>query len=310
MYPVFSDLVVGYLVSRRCGFPLLVDFRDDFSGVMARGWRGIWGPLYRWLEKRIVSAADGISVTTETLRQDLLHRYDLAPNKVQVVYNIVPPAPATDAQEPERVSGSTRIIYAGAMSQVQKPEILLRAYAQLQQRDATWAQRLQVELYGPESPYFSRNIKKLLTPGSHFGGFLPQAEMAKRVAHAELGFFSLSDATFAYATPTKLFDYIEAGVPIVASLPMGAARELVERWEIGLVADCGDVKGLADCLQRMADDETLRYRDNMRSIREQLRPQIQVGKWIKMLQNINLKQLSGELDVKPSSGDPGAQTTR
>ena len=43
VYPVFSDLVVGYLVSRRYGLPLLVDFRDDFSGVMVRGWRRIWG---------------------------------------------------------------------------------------------------------------------------------------------------------------------------------------------------------------------------------------------------------------------------
>jgi glycosyltransferase involved in cell wall biosynthesis len=112
--------------------------------------------------------------------------------------------------------------------------------------------------------------------------------MAERVAAADMGFFSLSDATYAYATPTKLFDYIEAGVPIVASLPQGASREFVEQYEIGLVADEGDEQGLAHCLREMAKNEALRLRcrANMASIREQFSPEVQIGKWYKMLKDI------------------------
>lgn len=300
VYPVFSDLVVGYLVSRRYGFPLLVDFRDDFSGVMASGWRKVLRPFYRLLEKRIIRAADRVSVTTEALRQDLLDRYALTSDKVEVVYNIVPPI----AEETEKDRGDgqdpLRIIYAGAMSRVQKPEVLLKAYADLLQRDSGWEERLQVEFYGPESPYFSAKIRKLLTRGCHFGGFRPQAEMAQRVAAADLGFFSLSDATYAYATPTKLFDYIEAGVPIVAALPPGASREIVERYELGLVADAGDRAGLARCLEELATNKALRQRcrANMRAIRDQFRPQVQVDKWCNMLKYMGLKSMR-EVDKEP-----------
>jgi glycosyltransferase involved in cell wall biosynthesis len=293
VYPVFSDLVVGFLVSRRYGFPLLVDFRDDFSGVMSSGWRKVLRPVYRFLEKRIIRAADRVSVTTESLRADLLERYELAPEKVEVVYNIVPPAaPVAIDGERDGDSSPLRIIYAGAMSRAQKPEILLWAYAHLLARDSSLPQALEVELYGPESRYFSAKIRRLLTRGCSFGGFVPQAEMARHLAITDIGFFSLSDATYSYATPTKLFDYIEAGVPIVASLPDGAARTMVERYKIGLVADAGDVVGLAHCLQEMVENKALRdrCRDNMKAIRDEFRPQIQVDKWSKMLVGMDVKK--------------------
>ena len=283
VYPVFSDLVVGYWASRRYGFPLLVDFRDDFSGVMAKGWRKILRPVYRFLEKRIVQQASAITVTTELLREDLLERYGLAPERVTVVYNVVPAAEVVESAvlEEEGVSA----IYAGAMSRVQQPEVVLKAHALLCAEDPSWAKRLNIHFFGPESLYFSLKIRRHLGDGRDFGGFLPQAEMSRRVAAADIGFFSLSDPTYAYATPTKLFDCIEAGVPIVASLPQGAARRIVEERQIGLVADAGDVEGLAACLRRMVEDRALRRacREQMLHIREEYRPQVQVGKWREIL---------------------------
>ena len=299
VYPVFSDLVVGYWVSRRYGFPLLVDFRDDFSGVMASGWRKILRPFYRYIEKKIIAAADQVSVTTEALRADILARYQLSPDKVIVVYNIVPPTPIVERDiEGADTQRPLCAIYAGAMSRVQKPEVLLKGYAYLLARDNGLPERLKIAFYGPESPYFSLKIRKLLTRGCQFGGFRPQAEIGQRIAEADIGFFSLSDATYAYATPTKLFDYIEAGLPIVASLPEGAARDIVERFEIGLVADPGDIVGLARCLEEMTNSEKLRVKCkvNMQSIRDQFSPLTQVEKWNKILYNMGLGGAQGPSD--------------
>ena len=298
VYPVFSDLVVGYWASRRYGFPLLVDFRDDFSGVMAKGWRKILRPVYRFLEKQIVRQASAITVTTELLREDLLERYGLAPEQVSVVYNVVPAAEAVDSAVTETEGVS--VIYAGAMSRVQQPEVVLKAHALLCIEDPNWSERLNIEFFGPESPYFSLKIRRHLGPGRHFGGFLPQVEMSRRVAAADIGFFSLGDPTYAYATPTKLFDYIEAGVPIVASLPHGAARRIVEERQIGLVADAGDVEGLAVCLRRMVEDHALRRacRERMLDIREEYRPQVQVGKWREILVGIREANAVAGVDRK------------
>lgn len=292
VYPVFSDILLGYFMSKRYGMPLLVDFRDDFSGVMARGWKRIMLPLYRFLEGNIIRHADSVSVTTEHLRQDIIKRYNISENKVSVVYNIVPPAVANVGKENFK-SNKISIIYAGAMSRVQKPEILLKGYQLLCSKDKAWTMRLSVELYGPASPYFKLKIKKLLGRGCYFGGFLPQVETAQRIANADIGFFSLSDSTYAYATPTKLFDYIEAGIPILASLPSGAARDIIEQYDLGLTVDVGDVEGIAECLEKLTASSSLRaqFKENSKKARYDLNASKQIDKW---------KELIKEMDPKVS----------
>lgn len=292
VYPVFSDLVLGYLISRRYGFPFIVDFRDDFSGVMSSGWRRIFRPYYRFLERKIVRTAKGISVTTETLRNDLVNRYGLDPTTIRVVYNIVPKIKRPSNSSENRPEGKLSVIYAGAMSRVQKPEVLLKAYAQLLKGDPKWSERVLVEFYGPESPYFKLIIRKFFVEGCDFMGYYPHVEVAKRVIAADIGFFSLSDSIYSYATPTKLFDYIEAGVPIIASLPNGAAREIIESNEVGLVADVDDVEGLANCLREMVLDTGLRARcrANMLALRYRFSAEKQIENWTDMIVSLGLEK--------------------
>jgi len=79
----------------------------------------------------------------------------------------------------------------------------------------------------------------------------------------------------------------------VASLPEGASREIVEGYEIGLVADAGDVEGLANCLRRMAESDELRSRcrANMGRAQDDFCSKKQIAKWGKMLSYLELKSV-------------------
>ena len=291
VYPVFSDLLVGYLLSRAYGYPFLVDFRDDFSGVMSRGWRKFLRGWYRRMEAGVVRQADAVTVTTETLKTDLVKRHGLAAERVSVVYNIVPAAPPLAAQKAvaaDEEEDRLVVTYAGAISRIQRPEILPQAYARLVSRSPAAANRLKVEIFGPDSRYFRRSVRPHLVEGVDFGGFLPKREIDEKQAAADIGFLSLGDATYAYATPTKLFDYIELGLPILAALPPGAARDIVEIHELGLVVDLGDVDGLAECLERMVEDVDLRRRcrNNLHGVRAKFESSVQVQEWQLQLHRI------------------------
>ena len=284
VYPVFSDLLLGFAISRFYKMPLLIDFRDDFLGVISGGWRRIFRPYYAYIERMLVKSAQKISVTTESLQHDIVKRYGLSTDQVEVVYNIVPSVPRQNNVD-ESLSKKMNVIYAGAMSSVQKPEVLLKAYAQLRKTDAQWSKRLTVDFFGPESPYFKMAIRKWLGQGCSYGGFLPQEEIARRVLQADIGFFSLSDDTYAYATPTKLFDYIGAGIPIVAALPHGASRQIIEEYQIGLVVNPDDIVNLANCLKTMVEDEGVRKTcsANMQPLRKKFSTDRQIEKWSGML---------------------------
>ena len=92
-------------------------------------------------------------------------------------------------------------------------------------------------------------------------------------------------------------------MPIVASLPPGAARRMVEEEGIGLVADAGDVEGLARCVKRMVEDRELRRvcRERMLSIREQYRPHIQVEKWRRILVEISLQAAAPTIERRENT---------
>ena len=295
VYPVFSDLIIGYIISRIYDWPLLVDFRDDFSGVMSRKWRRIFRRLYIYLEKKIVNKASHITVTTNGLKNDLLSRYGLDEQKVTVVYNIVPPSikkeDRPDCREPSK--HPLLVLYAGAMSFVQRPEILLLAHKYLLDNDTNWTSRIRIELYGPLNPYFRLKVKPRLAQNCLYKGFVPQNIVADRLLRTDIGFFSLSDSIYSYATPTKLFDYIENGVPIVASLPRGASRDIIEEYKIGLVADIGDVEGLARQLKRMVEEDMLRAecRKNMGQIREFFSTKSQIDRWKDILIGLKVANL-------------------
>ena len=300
VYPVFSNLVLGYLLGRVYGFPLVVDFRDDFSGVMSKGWRRVLGPWYRRMEAAILRQSGAVTVTTEALKDDLRSRHGIPVEKVSVVSNIVPEVGAADDDRPQQ--RTLTVIYAGALSRIQRPEILLQAYGTLTKRLPETSQLLRVEIYGPDNSYFSRKVRPHMVEGAVFGGFLPWQEVNARLAGADIGFLSLADSTYGYATPTKLFEYVELGLPVVGSLPQGAAREMIEENEIGLVADPGDIEGLAECLKRMSSDTLFREkcRANALVIREEFRPERQIAKWRDVLM-----QLAGERESSKISEGSG-----
>ncbi len=70
-------------------------------------------------------------------------------------------------------------------------------------------------------------------------------------------------ATIADSLPTKLFDAMIVGTPIVVSAA-GEARRLVERADVGLAATPGDPDALAAALRRVLDEPELaaRFRAN------------------------------------------------
>ncbi len=95
-----------------------------------------------------------------------------------------------------------------------------------------------------------------------FTGPLPRADALRALADAAATVVPLV-ATIADSLPTKLFDAMIVGTPIVVSAG-GEARRLVERADVGLTATPGDPDALAGALRRLLGDPALaaRFRAN------------------------------------------------
>jgi hypothetical protein len=58
--------------------------------------------------------------------------------------------------------------------------------------------------------------------------------------------------------PGKLYEIIAHARPVVAALPQGAARRIIETEQFGLVADCHQPEALAAVLSQMLDGDRRR----------------------------------------------------
>lgn len=97
-----------------------------------------------------------------------------------------------------------------------------------------------------------------------FFGRKPYLEMMQYTYHADLGLTldKDSNANYRYSLPNKVFDYIHAQTPIVAS-NLVEVRRVVEEHQVGVIIPSHDPKMLAQTIQNLLNDH-----DQLRQLKE------------------------------------------
>ena len=106
--------------------------------------------------------------------------------------------------------------------------------------------------------------------------FLPRMPYRQMMAYtqlAELGFVLDKDTNlnYRYCLPNKLFDFIQAGVPIVAS-HLVEIEKIIKKYEIGLFIPDHDPKSIAKTIREGLDDAVSRatWREGLAQAAEEL----------------------------------------
>lgn len=106
-------------------------------------------------------------------------------------------------------------------------------------------------------------------PNLHFPGWLSEDDSAELLRFAKVG---ICTPTRSIAIlPNKAATYLRAGLPIVSAFD-GDLKRLIDERDVGFNYPVGNVEVFAECITRLACDETLRKRmsDNARGLYEEL----------------------------------------
>lgn len=251
--PIFTGFAVLPL-GLFTGKPWVVDVRDlwiDASvglGFIAEG--GLFERLSRTYQGFVLRLADQVTVTTEELGDRLTEQYGVSADKLLHIPNGVD----SDRFMPSEQEAGARLVYTGNVGHAQDLEACIRALNHL---NGTTAE-MKIVGDGDIRPALEKLADDLnLEDQVEFTGLVPREEIPEIVDHAAIGLAPLKDdATLEYAVPTKAYEYMASGTPVVAT-GIGEIEHLLEDAEAGYVVD-NDAEALAAVFEELLSDVSLR----------------------------------------------------
>ncbi len=181
-----------------------------------RTFQGYWTKV----EQQHIHQADLVITVNEAIAEQLRSAYSIT--RPEVIYNSYgSPSTPPDISEEEFVQhfggppAGFRVLFQGSFSPLRNLPRLVEAFGQL-------PDSLQLLLLG-QGP-LERELRELCgrkkLTNVFFGAHVPQEQLLGYTHHADLGIIPYEDAgllNMRYCTPNKLFEYIEACIPVCAS---------------------------------------------------------------------------------------------
>ena len=131
--------------------------------------------------------------------------------------------------------------------------------------------RLLVVGEGPERETMQAELEKRgLLHQARFTGAVPPHEVPQLLAEMDVAVAPYPDRADFYFSPLKVYEYMAAGLPVVASR-IGQLEDLIEHETNGLLCPPGDAEALVGALDRLRQDAALRARLGQEARRRVLR---------------------------------------
>lgn len=275
---------------RRAESRLTYDARELYTAVASARNRPLVRAFWRWIEHRHIRKADAVFTVSGAIADELARRYRIDPPiLLPNVPDVSSRAEGPGLRELLRQRGvETRnedplILHLGQMRAERGCDILIQAFQKLSEvgpavspgnapgdrpandridsgAGSSDRARLVFLGYGPEEKRL-RDMASTFPAGDriHFVPPVDPDRVHAAARDAAIGVTLLQDSCLnhRYALPNKLFDYIHAGVPVLASRLPEITR-IVEGENLGLTVRPDDADAVADTLRVMLHDDARR----------------------------------------------------
>ncbi|MCD6406036.1 MAG: glycosyltransferase [Planctomycetes bacterium] len=212
------------------------------SGNHQRRWRS--------LEARYISRADAVITVNPSSASHIAHSYGVTPPTV--IYNSYRGSSDASVTEEEFLTlfeaprDGFRVLFQGAFTPQRNLENLVRAFSLVEP-----SLRLFLLGAGKLEARLRAIVKRQRLRNVHFGGWVPQNRLLAFTAHAHLGVIPYDGSRLInnrYCTPNKLFEFIEALVP-VCSARLPEVTRIIESNGIGASYPLANPREIADAVK-------------------------------------------------------------
>jgi len=209
--------------------------------------------------ERVFSAATALIAVSEEIKT-YLEGYPGVGQRVQVIPNGVNPDRFPSNIKPSLPANSETFTvgFVGTLKPWHGLPILVKAFDRLYQQSSD--ARLLIVGDGPERENLMADLSaRGLLDAAHFTGAVAPSEIPGLLASMTVAVAPYPAQTDFYFSPLKVYEYMAAGLPVVAS-HIGQLKSLIEDEVNGLLVSPGDPIALAMALDRLRQDPNLATR--------------------------------------------------
>lgn len=247
--PPFSSFITGYMLAKKTGKPLILDFRDAWLEFpFLRYDTKAEKKFVSYWEEKVCRSAALIIVVDENIRDVLTAKYSGQRPKIHVIPNGYDPNDFSVAELP----GTFTISYLGTIRRERDPRYFLEAVDELIKERKLSGVDIQIKFVGHVEQHYQDRMK-------HF-------KFAKLYGHLHhqqaLREFSTAHATLMVTTgdeyffPSRQNEYLAAGLPIIVcgrSSGMHRLESAFSRGYPGWIFDYDDRSGIKQKIIELYD---------------------------------------------------------
>jgi glycosyltransferase involved in cell wall biosynthesis len=246
-----DTLMANVAAGKLKGKPVVYDSHEYFTEVPELINRPRVQRVWLWLEKVLVPKVSAAYTVCQSIADIYSQQYNIP---FGVVRNVPQPIQYPENLDKTLINDSRpAIIYQGALNLGRGLESAIRAMQYIPEA------QLIIAGSGDKEKELHELATEISPQNIQFSGRLSLEELSVITMQASLGISLEEDMglNYRYALPNKLFDYIQAQIPVVVSnLP--EMKNVVEKYQIGLIAGSHDPEHLAGLFRQALFDESLR----------------------------------------------------
>jgi len=262
--PQFFTAIAGWLLAALRRIPFVIEIGDLFSASVVAVGAMKTSPLIIFIEKLelfIYRNSAAIVALTEAFKNDLVS-LDIDPTKIWVVINGVDlprysPRPRNvDMAKAFGIDDRFVVGYMGTLGMAHDLEKALDAAELMRDDDSVCfvfvgdgaAKAKLIEKAE------SRNLNNVI-----FIPMQPKERMPEAWSLCDVALVHLkNEPIFATVIPSKIFEAMAMGLPLLAAIPKGEASKIIERENAGVIVPPGDPPALVEAVRRFRDDRQAR----------------------------------------------------